>query len=1309
MVVVGLLLAVAIVAAAPTIVSRTPLRNVILNSLLTTHSSQLACKQAAFRWLGGQSLEGLSIVDGEGRQILAVESVSVNRSLVELLANTNDLGNIQIVQPRLHVMTRANGSNVEDLIRQELGGARRELKIEQLAPRAPQPLTLNIHVEIVDGTIEGVDSLTSSRWMLSGFNARLQLAGGSVTEVAGEGALIQELGVARREARVGSPGNFKFRLHQDDADGQRLDLVADRLALDVVSPWFARVVPGGQIAGTVSIDGTVQWDGGKRKAESGKRKADRGGQALVAASGSRGAITWHSRGKLESSRLRIAADVLQGDVIECDRLTVPWQLAASDNLLDIEQLTVDTEWGHIAAKGSLDVAQLVEEKKGSGTIDRNGPEGASHPWFLPPFFPASLPNQDGQLEARLDMARLAAMLPSTLRIRHGVQIDSGDLQLVAKSLPDSTGSSGNSHKWTAHLALQNLEGSEGQRHIRWDQPIELQLELENRRELAGARRGLQNKELAPRASQLPTTFISRLAFHSPFLEANLKTAAEVVDGNFSFDLEKLASQVGQLVDLSPWQLRGQGSGTMVLQSLADDRFKASAMIELQGVESWKTRGASSESGNSRLTTPDPQLIWSEPQLRVNLQASGLHHHFQPQQIATASVQLRGANDSLELQLIEPVEIVSWGLGVGGRELELVGSREARGASYFPLTPNPQLPTPNFPTVWPIRVEANGPLDVWAGRIRPWTSALPDELRGNAVLTAIMRVGPELVDVSEMQLQVTRLHAQSGSYVVDEPQLQLTGDCRWDAGTGSLSTGQLQLVTSTIALRTQNVAIGKQVGKQFEVGGEMAFRADMERLAAALGLVGGPSATWPRGMCTGRIRLSTLQLSTGDSAARADISIAADSLQIIQTASQNRTLHGVEGRELVGASSSILNSRLAPPNSQLIWTEPHVDASAKLTYSEAADQLRLDDVRVASQAVQLQGSITVDKLAGEGTVLAKGILDYDWDTLSGVLATHVGPGVQLQGKDQTKFQLAGRLFDNQADAVRLHWSQRWTASADARIASGSVYGLPLHDVPVQLALGNGLLQTAPLGVPIGQGQLTLNPHMVLFPEPQYLLLPPGPLVTNVRISPEVSEKMLKYIAPAMAGATRAEGLFSVQLEGARIPLANLKQADVTGRLAIHQLNLSPGPMVQEMVTLVEQIEALAKRRPPPQAGKRAGRNAVTIDNRTVDFRVVEGRVYHRGLEFLVDGAPIRSSGSVGFDQSLAITLEVPIQAKWVEHERALQPLAGQVLQIPIQGTFQHPQVDQRAVADLSRRMFQGVAERAIGDEINKQFNKLLRRK
>jgi translocation and assembly module TamB len=117
----------------------------------------------------------------------------------------------------------------------------------------------------------------------------------------------------------------------------------------------------------------------------------------------------------------------------------------------------------------------------------------------------------------------------------------------------------------------------------------------------------------------------------------------------------------------------------------------------------------------------------------------------------------------------------------------------------------------------------------------------------------------------------------------------------------------------------------------------------------------------------------------------------------------------------------------------------------------------------------------------------------------------------------------------------------------------------------------------------------------------------------------------------------------------------------------------------------------------------------MNDQQIDFKVIESRVYHRNLQFVIDDVPITSQGSVGFDQTLALELTIPIQDRWIDGEDALRGLAGQSLKIPIQGTFQNPRIDERAIADITKQIIRNTARDAIGGEINRQLEKLFQGK
>ena len=273
----------------------------------------------------------------------------------------------------------------------------------------------------------------------------------------------------------------------------------------------------------------------------------------------------------------------------------------------------------------------------------------------------------------------------------------------------------------------------------------------------------------------------------------------------------------------------------------------------------------------------------------------------------------------------------------------------------------------------------------------------------------------------------------------------------------------------------------------------------------------------------------------------------------------------------------------------------------------------------------------------------------------------------------------------------------------------MFGLPIGPGRLSARMQHGVVNVDPLDVAVGQGRLTATAAATLDPPPAALSLQPGPLVTDVAISREVSDKALKYIAPVFADAARVEGRFSLNLSELAVPLAQPAgappQGRAAGQLQVHAVRVTPGPTVAQWISLVRQIEGAA--RDGVQGVVAPGETTlVSIENQAIDFQLVDGRVYHRGLEFNVGDAVVQSTGSVGVDETLDLVLSVPILDEWIDRRPTLLGrLRGQSLQIPVRGTFSRPQVDNRAFTQLSGQLLQGAAAGAIESGLNKLFERL----
>ena len=164
-----------------------------------------------------------------------------------------------------------------------------------------------------------------------------------------------------------------------------------------------------------------------------------------------------------------------------------------------------------------------------------------------------------------------------------------------------------------------------------------------------------------------------------------------------------------------------------------------------------------------------------------------------------------------------------------------------------------------------------------------------------------------------------------------------------------------------------------------------------------------------------------------------------------------------------------------------------------------------------------------------------------------------------------------------------------------------------------------------------------------------------------------ENWLKYVAPVAAGATRAQGQFSMSLRQATVPIQQPAEAHAAGTLSVQSAHIGPGPLAQQLLLAVDSIKTILQLRLPDTAS--LGQNAwVRIPPQNTQFQVVDQRVHHDQMMFEIGDVVVYTRGSVGLDQSLALLAQIPIRDKWIASDRRLEVLRGYSVEIPIHGDF-----------------------------------------
>jgi hypothetical protein len=268
------------------------------------------------------------------------------------------------------------------------------------------------------------------------------------------------------------------------------------------------------------------------------------------------------------------------------------------------------------------------------------------------------------------------------------------------------------------------------------------------------------------------------------------------------------------------------------------------------------------------------------------------------------------------------------------------------------------------------------------------------------------------------------------------------------------------------------------------------------------------------------------------------------------------------------------------------------------------------------------------------------------------------------------------------------------------AAANLYGFPLGRGSLTANLREGVVDIQPLKVSVGEGRINLVPRVYLNSEPSSLVVERGRVLENLQITPEISRGWLKFIAPFVADATEAKGTFSLDLAGAKLPLASPAKGNVRGTLHIHGATIGPGAMGRELLVLGQQVQGLIRGQALSALTGTQSSQWLQLPEQQVEFHLVDGRVHHQNLQLVVGEVAMVTSGSVGMDQSVDIVARVAIRDSWVAQNRMLAGMKGKTLEIPIKGTLGRPLADSRVVASVARQLLQGTAEQAVEREIQR---------
>lgn len=1109
----------------PTLVGHTPLVSWIASRAAADVNGRIEVQSASLGWFSPVRLYGLKIVDQEDQPVIEVPEVHGDRALTAMLWSAANMGRFRLEGPRFNVVLRDNGSNVEEIF------------AKYLAPREKKKI--DVSVEIVDGSVSIEEARSQRTWQIDKFALDFAMPAdrSRPIELKTSGLLAGSqrggsFDVAMRLQQPAQEGGVVPVHHAETADGAEsaepdsISLKTEGLSLAVFDPIIRRAVPGLRLAGRLSAGIECRWN---------SRRPD--GRATLQVTNT------------EIDELKLAGPMFHSDQPSLARVRVNGAIVWQNSVVRFDRVTAESELGALSLSGTVDV-------RGRAAI-----------------------RQGYEVNGQLDLPRLAAMLPDTLRIQKNTQITSGRVQLALSGQPGQEGMG-----WKGRFEISNLKANNGGRPVVWQQPVLLTV-------------------AAKETAEGPV--IENFKCESSFLNADASGTPSQLTGTATFDAGKLAEQLRGFVDLAGTRLSGDGWAKLNWKRTADGTFDAGVQFRLNGFQ-W--------------AVPD-RPAWTEEAMTLSVSATGRTTSAAQNRLDTAVVKLESGKDFVEVRLVEPVA-------------------DFRRSSPISL-----------------EVHSQGQLTRWPGRLALWLPSKSWTAGGSYDLVTGATVSETGIALRQFRFTVDNLELAGPKLAVREPKAELTLAGRWDGKARRLELESGGVSCATIAAQANRFVCAIPARGPVELSGTLTYQAALDRIRGWT--VADPKSP-PAWRMAGRLGgKAEFQQSAGLISGRIDGQVT--DLDIV---------HGSGQR----------------------YQEREVRFVGQGNYNDVSRQIHIEQAELTSATVRCALSGKIVNLGSQPDLQLTGQIDYDMDRFSQFLRSLAGDWIRLGGRGSSPISYQGMWGSDTAVASgKLGWT--WAQLSGLQIGAGEL----------QASLSKGNFEVRPLDLECNEGRLRVAPQFAFAQGPKEISLAAGRVVDHVRITPAMCKDLLQYMAPLLAGTTSAEGRFSIDLEGFRLPLAGSgplgpgaspikwSEAEIAGKLVIHSAQVGPGFLIQELAQLFGRATP-----------------AYQIQESTIPFRMTKGRIYHQQMDLVFNDVKLRTYGWVGLDQSLSLMIEMPIPPKWQTGKILGPALKDQIIKLPIGGYLGQPKIDRTAFDQVAKQFFQNATQNVIKNRLGELLGPLPKR-
>ncbi len=1186
---------------APTIVATSVVRNQLVKRLFPDFSGVIDCGEMSIGWASPIVIKNFRLEDEDDRTMLEVAEFSTSETLWTLVTRPGQMGTFKILDPVVHVSLSDSDSNVERVLA-KLGHRSRGVDEPVTGDSGPTKSAACFVVEIDNARVELEHSVSNRTSQVDPISIRLVSNQGIVEEFElSIGNPPSTVGGASATdwlvARYGNPSDDQpspdANKSPNAAPGKHAVLRAMHWKLDRLSPILPRFLPNAELGGQLNAD-----------------------TSIVLAPSSAG-MDWDWNGTVSIEQLLVAGiESLKRDRLMLQQVELTGRAATTEGRLAMHDVKLTTDIGELTATGDMPL---------NGHSQKTSLE----------LVQSLLSDEDYHIDGRVDLKKLATLLPQTLRIRDGIEITAGDVkvQFVGVAVDGV-------RRWSGAAGIVGLSALNRGQVIPWDKPLVARVNAHRDRN---------------------AIVVDLAECRSDFLQISGKGTFDDARFTASGDLSKLLTNVERFLDLGIERLAGQMKASGEIRRSDANHISLTSKILLDDF-------AYVVSKNN---------VWSERHLELSVVGAG-QTDVKPAltKIDTGEIHLNGGGDTLDLVLRQPVDLVS--------------------------------ASPTYVATGGLK----GNLASWQNRLRPFVSVNDWRITGNINLATTVTANARQVDVSQLSVVLQTLEVDGPEWLIQDPELKLETTGYWDVPSRKWTSPKITLTGKALTLDVADLEWTVGPPGQASLTGTASYRADLTQLSNWKNLAIKNPSYYLIGSLSGTAGITRQ-----------------DNLLVGQLDAQ--------AEKFIVAGQGIGSS--GQPQWVALWKEPVVKLVSKGSYDSAADKLTLDLSHLDLGGLAAEVSGKLDGCSTNQRIDVTGDLAYDWDMLMKRLGPQLGQNLQLTGKDHRPFSIKGSLVRSSAGPAPVAAVPASPVSFQPGAISGqgggnlpaagglvdlsgqagfgwttaNVYGITTGAGNLSAQIEQGVCRFAPLDLVVNDGKLHLTPTIYMDRNPFLLVLPQEKLIDQISLSQNLCSNSLKLILPMLADSAQVEGKISVDMQAASLPLLAPATGTASGVLSIHRAQARPGTVALQITSAIDQVRTMITRR---QAnGPNRDQVWLEMTEQQVPFRLEQGRMYHEGMTFMVSNVSVKTSGSVGLDNTLNLIAEIAIKDEWLGNNKAVAGLKGKSIQIPITGTTSRPQIDPSVFTSLLQQLggsaIEGLLQDKVGDGLNGVINdgldKLLR--